>query len=129
VFSVDVGHADAITLVQAKSRLELAPRGGKLEPVDASVAGGVDALLGSLVALRADDVAHLGAPEADEGFASPALEITAKLSTDGGARTVHLVFGRAALHRNQPMYFARIDGVRASYLVARERVDAILGGF
>ena len=42
---------------------------------------------------------------------------------------IHLHFGRASLRRNQPMYFARIDGIRATYLVARERVDAILGGF
>ncbi|CAN5409977.1 hypothetical protein BH09MYX1_BH09MYX1_60230 [soil metagenome] len=128
-FSVDVGRAESLSLVQPKTRLDLAPKGGKLEPFDASVAGGVDALLGTISALRADDVAHLGAPTDDEGFDKPALEITAKLGGDGGVRTLRLVFGRATIRHNQSMYFARIDGVRATYLVARERVDAILGGF
>ncbi len=128
-FSIDVGRTEALTLVQPKARLELVPKGGKLEPVDASVAGGVDALLSAVGALRADDVAHLGEPAPDEGFSAPTLEITAKVAADGGPQTLHLVFGRASLRRNQPMYFARIDGIRATYLVARERVDAILGGF
>lgn len=128
-FSIDVGRTEALTLVQPKARLDLVPKGGKLEPVDASVAGGVDALLGAVGALRADDVARLGDATPDEGFSAPTLEITAKVGGDGGPATVHLVFGRASLRRNQPMYFARIDGVRATYLVARERVDAILGGF
>ncbi len=128
-FAVDVGRAETVTLVQPKSKLELVQRGGKLESAGGGLPGGVDALLSALRALRADDVAHLGAPDPDEGFATPSLELTAKVGGDGGTRTVHLVFGRASLRHNQSMYFARIDGVRATYLVARERVDAILGGF
>jgi hypothetical protein len=128
-FALDVSRADGVTLTQPKAKLELQQRGGKLEAVSGTVAGGADALVSALAALRADDVAHLGAPADDEGFATPTLELTAKVTGDAGARTVRLVFGRAALWHNQSMYFARIDGVRATYLVARERVDAILGGF
>jgi len=75
--------------------------------------------------LRADDVVRLGPPAPDEGFAQPSLDVRAEMDTDAGKHTVHLRFGRDALRRNQAIVYARIDGVDATFAVARERVDPI----
>ena len=127
--SLDPAKLDALVLSSPKARLEFETRAGKLLAKDASVPGGEEALLSSVGAIRADDVAHLGKAEADEGFDAPSLEIDGTVRGDGGPRRLHLTFGRATVRHNQPMYFARIEGISATYLVARERVDAILGGF
>ena len=74
--------------------------------------------------MRADDVVHLGPPAQDEGFATP-FEVRADLQSDAGKRTVHIRFGRDVLRKNQTMVFTRIDGIDATFAVARERVDPI----
>jgi hypothetical protein len=89
-------------------------RGGK-----SVVLSGADA--DALAQLRADDVVHFGPPIADEGFADPTLEIRAS-----GAKDARIHVGRATLRRDQKMYFARIDGVDATFAVAKERIEPLL---
>ena len=125
----DPSKADAITLARDKARVTLTRVADRLVATDGGLAGGPDALVLALGSLRADEVVRLGAPDPDEGFAQPSLEVTATLEGDGGPRKVRIVFGRATVRRNQPMYFARIDGTHATFVVARERVDPLLSGF
>lgn len=128
-FALDPSRADEITLVRDKARVTLRRVADRLVAEDGGLAGGADPLVLALGALHADEVVRLGPPVPDEGFAQPSLEITASVTTDAGARKVHLVFGRATVRRNQPMYFARVDGTNATFVVVRERVDPILSGF
>ena len=85
----------------------------------------VESIASALDVLRADDVVRLGPPAPDEGFAQPSLDVRAELDSDAGKRTVHLRFGRDALRKNQAIVYARVDGVDATFAVARERVDPI----
>ena len=127
--ALDPARASDITLARDKTRVTLVRVADKLVAVDGGLASDPDALVLALGGLRADEVVRLGAPDPDEGFAQPSLELSATVTTDGGARKVHIVFGRATVRRNQPMYFARIDGTNATFVVVRERVDPILSGF
>jgi hypothetical protein len=79
----------------------------------------VESITSALDALRADDVVRVGPPTPDEGFGQPSLDIR--------AGTTHIRFGRDGLRKNQAIVFARIDGVDATFAVARERVDPIRG--
>ncbi|WP_394836908.1 DUF4340 domain-containing protein [Pendulispora rubella] len=79
--------------------------------------------------LRAEEVSHLGPARPDEGFASPSLEVRATVGADAAPRTSRFVFGRATLLRDQKVYFARIDGIDATFLVAKERLDPFLDAF
>ena len=127
--ALDPSKASDITLVRDKTRVALVRVADKLVAADGGLAGGPDALVTALGSLRADEVVRLGEADPDEGFAQPSLELTATVSGDAGPRRVHIIFGRATVRRNQPMYFARVDGTHATFVVVRERVDPILSGF
>jgi hypothetical protein len=122
---VETGSATSIVLARSGARIELSRAGGVLVGPDAGLPVGVPAITTALDALRADDVVRLGPPAPDEGFAAPSLDVRAELEADGGKRTVHLRFGRDVLRKNQAMVFARVDGVDATFAVARARVDPI----
>ena len=125
VLGVSASSASAIVLSRAGARVELRRVGGRLVAPDAGLPTSVDSIAGTLDALRADDVVHLGPPAPDEGFAAPSLDVRAEIEADAGKRTVHVRFGRDALRKNQAMVYARIDGVDATFAVARERVDPV----
>ncbi len=118
-FSIESSHASEIVLSRGASRVELRRVADKLVAHGASDAGlavTTESITNALDALRADDVVHLGPPAPDEGFAAP---------FDVRIGTTHLRFGRDVLRKNQAMVFARIDGVDATFAIARERVDPI----
>jgi hypothetical protein len=80
----------------------------------------------SLGRLRAEEVTHLGAAKADEGFGAPSLEIQATAQNDAGAKTLRITLGHATLLRDQKVYFARIAGIDATFVIAKERVQPLL---
>ncbi len=126
IFVVSRAVRDAMTRVLVdRGALALDParlagaelrRGGKSVVLSAGDAG-------ALGGLRADDVVHFGPPTSEEGFADPTLEIRATFT---GAKEARIHIGHAALRHNQKMYFARIDGVDATFAVAKERIDPLL---
>jgi hypothetical protein len=73
-------------------------------------------------------VVHLGPPKPDEGFATPTLDVRVKLAVDGGPHEVHFMLGDTALLNRERMVYARVEGVDATYAVARERVGPIIEG-
>jgi len=123
--AVDTSKASTIVLTRGATRVELRRVADKLLGPDAGLPTSVESIAGALDALRADDVVRLGPPAPDEGFDAPSLDVRAETETDAGKRTVHVRFGRDVLRKNQAMVFARIDGVDATFAVARERVDPI----
>ena len=123
--AVPASNASSIVLARAGASVELRRVADKLVGPDAGLPTSVEAIRSALDALRADDVVHLGPPAPDEGFASPSLDVRATTEGDGGEKTVHVRFGRDVLRKNQAMVFARIDGVDATFAVARERVDPV----
>lgn len=118
-----VDHPESVRLTAGARAVELTRHGASdLAFADGGAAFDVDRTLGGL---RADQVVHLGAPLANEGFASPSLSIEARVTLDGGARTRKITLGRATVRDNQNMYFARVDGIDATYAVSQDRVVAL----
>lgn len=122
--SVEPNRAERVVLRRGKRSLVLVRAGGKL----AADGGSPAAALAheALLALKADDVVHLGAPQGDEGFADPALELRATYAAGSGARESVVMFGHVVLRRNQQMYLARVSGVDATFAVSKERVQPLV---
>jgi hypothetical protein len=117
VFVAPRAARDAMTrLLVDRGALALDPKpfelkkDGKSIPI-AAEAGAID--------LRADDVVHFGPPKPDEGFTT--LEILQDKK--------RIRIGHASLRRDQKMYFARIDGIDATFAVAKERIEPLLDRF
>ena len=118
--AIDPASASSIALARGGTRVELHRVGGVLVGPDAGLPASVESITSALGVLRADDVVRLGPPAPDEGFDAPSLDVRAT-----GEHAAHVRFGRDTLRKNQAMVFARIDGVDATFAVARERVDPI----
>jgi len=121
---LETSKASSIVLSRGGARVELKRAADKFA-TDAGLPVSVESITSALDVLRADDVVRLGPPAPDEGFAQPSLDVRAEIEGDAGKRTVHLRFGRDALRRNQAIVYVRVDGVDATFAVARERVDPI----
>ena len=120
-FRVDPPSQDGVTLKAGTKVVTLARKGPSLERLD----GGGEEVGGrvaeALAGLRAEGIVHLGAARADEGFAQPALDVRVRRAGDSGA-ALHFVVGHAAVWDNQKVYFARLDGVDATFAIAEGRM-------
>jgi hypothetical protein len=136
-FHVGAAEVDMLTLARDGKRLVLtvqvgksASGGGSATPrlvfADGGAADPDDKLVVALDGMRADAVIHLGAPVAAEGFARPSLDVRIKARADSGAKDVHFVVGESALVMKERMFYARVDGVDATYAIARDRLAPLL---
>jgi hypothetical protein len=80
----------------------------------------------ALDAMRADEVVHLGAPERAEGFLHPSLDVRVEVLGDAGPTEVHFVVGESALILKERMFYARLDGVDATFGIARDRLAPLI---
>ena len=77
----------------------------------------------ALASLRAEGVVHTGPARPDEGFTEPALDVRlVRAGDDAGATSVHFVVGHAGVWENERVYFARLDGVNATFAIAEGRL-------
>jgi hypothetical protein len=76
--------------------------------------------------MRADEVVHLGAPRRDEGFLHPSLDVRVEIAGEAGTKEVHFVIGESALILKERMFYARLDGVDATFAIARDRIAPLL---
>jgi hypothetical protein len=97
------------------------------DDADAGAAGGdviARALADLVVGLRAETMVHLGAATKDEGFDAPTLVIEAR-AADGKTKR-RVVVGAATRVARLRVYYARVDGVDATFAILRDDVDKIL---
>lgn len=125
-FQVDSADVDTVTLSRGSARLVLSRRAGKLVLGDGGGADVGEKIGLALEALRADSAVHLGPPRPTEGFARPSLDVRVRTKGDGGATDVHFVVGDSALVQKERMFFVRLDGVDATYAVARDRLAPLM---
>lgn len=87
---------------------------------------GAVARLGDAIAeLRAEAAVHLGAARPEEGLAEPRLTLRLRAEAARGAsRTIR--FGAGDTWEGTSIVYARVDGVDATFAVARGAVGAIL---
>ena len=124
VFRADAASVDRVTLSRGTARAVFV---GRREAVDGAAGDTTSKVLSALEALRADTVVHLGPPRPSEGFGTPTLDVRVKTVTDAGSREIHFVLGDTALVNRERVVYARVDGVDATYGIARDRLGSLLG--
>lgn len=130
--ALDVDDVTTMTLTRdgARSGVVLArdAASGRLTTRDARDSGAAaleDGLRAALETLRADDVLHLGPPAKDEGFDHPTLEIRVAIGKDAGGARRRLAFGALTSVDREMAYYARVDGVDATFAVAKQKLEAL----
>jgi hypothetical protein len=93
--------------------------GASADPTSAAMAAAVRSALGDLVA---DGAVTIGAPLPAQGFDNPALVVTVAQ----GGRRVELRFGAGDSFHGSAVYYARREGIGATFAVARSRVQPLL---
>ena len=81
-----------------------------------------EAVIAAIGALRAERAVHAGAPLAAEGFAKPTLDVRVRSKADAGTRALHFTLGA----KDGDRYFARADGVDATFSVSESSVRPLL---
>lgn len=135
LFVVDSAEVEAITLTRpGVPALSLVGRGERYEVA----AGGpelsgsrLDALREALQELRAEAAVHPGAARKDEGFDRPTLEVKVKRIAGRGERSrdVRFVIGASDAYRSSSVFYARRDGIDATFALPAARVRALLSPF
>ena len=121
------------------ARLELSRQGRKivlaesagalnaLEPKDFPPAQ-LQAIVDALGTLRAEAALHVGKARPEEGLANPELELRVE-RRPGRGPTRTITIGAADAWRGESVYYARINGVDASFVIARGKLRALLDAF
>ncbi|MGH7286143.1 MAG: hypothetical protein ACRELY_31875, partial [Polyangiaceae bacterium] len=81
-----------------------------------------EAAISAMGALRAERALHVGAPAKEEGFDKPALEVNVLAEFDAGRRATSFTLGA----KQGDGYFARVDGVNATFLLSEASVRPLL---
>lgn len=129
VFVLDPSEVRAVRLKSRKREVQLERSHGQWKAkADAQLPQhSIDRLIQALAHLRAESALHLGSAHPDEGFKDPSVEITfTKQEHDGQLKQVRLVVGRRDVWRNMNVFYARRDGIAATYVMASSRVQPIL---
>jgi hypothetical protein len=124
-FRADPGSVERLTLSRGASHAVFPGRRGSPHE-DARASDLASKVLETLEVLRPEAVIHLGPPKPDEGFGTPTLDVRVKTVTDAGAKEIHFVFGDTARVNRERLVYARVDGVDATYGIARDRVAALV---
>jgi hypothetical protein len=108
-------------------RIDRAGRRSTLEPVrpgarDAGSAERFEAARRVLSEARAEGLVHVGAPRGDEGFDTPLATVTVQK----GNSTIQFSIGRGDAWRDTNVFYARRDGVDATFAIAQSKIRPLL---
>ncbi|MCU0683063.1 MAG: DUF4340 domain-containing protein [Polyangiaceae bacterium] len=126
IFKLEASEIDALTLKSERGQLTLASRGDHYE-----VEGGpalsptrLAALTEALQGLAAVAALHPGPPTPAEGLGRPRLTITTRPKGPGSPRRIRV--GAGDEYRGAGVFYARHDGVDATFVLPGARVRALL---
>jgi Domain of unknown function (DUF4340) len=127
VFMLHPKAAGRITL-KAKGRTTVLSREGHewLDQGASLSRGRIQQIIDALSTLRAEAAAHQGPAQPSEGLQSPALSVAVQATGDAGAQKQRWSIGAGDAWRGMSIYYARADGVDATYVIARSKVQQIL---
>ncbi len=136
-FRLDPPSLTRVVVERSGARVVLSrPRGAdRLVRLDTDVDAGEPAppgksLESALAGLYAECAMHAGPPDAQEGMDRPTLAIEATARGDAGAPVeTRISIGAPTRDGTTEAYFARIDGIDATFAVPRAVVSAILDAF
>ena len=111
-----------LTLAAAGRRLELRREGEAWRSSGSVSQTRVLELVEALTSLRADFTVHLGPEKPSEGLAKPTLSIT---FTERNASARRLRIGSADSLRNTRIFYARLEGVDATFAIAQSALSGL----
>jgi len=131
VFVARTADLERVVLEAGGARIELERSGDEFtqlagEPRLSATA--VGAVLEALAGMRAEAAVHLGPPLPHEGMADPALVVRVEREPPGQLPARWRV-GAGDSWRGTSVYYARADGVDATYVIARGHIAPLLDSF
>jgi hypothetical protein len=129
-FMLDPAHMKSLELDFGTQSLGFESRGGSLVQVTGTPRlepDQIQGLLDAVSSLSADAAVHVGPALPAEGIAHPVMTLRAKLEFPGShgfERSFHI--GAGDVYRDQSVFFARIDGIDASFVIARGKLIPLL---
>ncbi len=125
----ELGALERVTLVRGRAQLVLTKVDGRLvrRVLQPDAAGADDKLATALAELYAPAALHSGRPVKGEGFEHPTLQIEALSRGDAGRlHEARIAIGAPGRDGLNEIYFARAEGIDATFAVPRQTVDALL---
>jgi hypothetical protein len=88
----------------------------------------VETIKNNLATLRTEGVVHLGAARKEEGFDKPLLRLSIQLTRTNAPApiTVKLTVGRGDVWRDTSVFYARREGVDATFAIAQSKIKPLL---
>jgi hypothetical protein len=128
VFSTEPASLAGFSLEGSGRTLRFERRGEQLEPTPAGSfpADRLSDFLEALGNLRPEAAIHTGPAEAAEGFSKPILRL--QLSPKKGP-TQSVSFGAGDSWRDTSVFYLRVAGVDATFVIAQSKVRALLAAF
>lgn len=129
VFMLHPATADRVVLAADSQRVTLYREGHEWlqQGTPALSRGRIQQIIDALSSLRAEAAVHSGPARKLEGLQDPALSVVVQAAGDGGAkRQLRWRVGAGDSWRDMSIYYARVDGISATYVIARSKVQQIL---
>jgi hypothetical protein len=88
----------------------------------------VETIKNTLATLRTEGVVHLGAARKEEGFDKPLLRLSIQTARANAPAptTVKLTVGRGDVWRDTSIFYARREGVDATFAIAQSKIKPLL---
>ena len=126
--AIQPGDVESVTLTKNKSVLKLVSDRGEFKlgenPGREISTQRLETIAEALRNMIAEGAAHLGSARKEEGFDKPALEIRARRREGRGE--IHVVTGAGDVYRGVSVFYARREGVDATFALPAARVRALL---
>lgn len=128
---MDTSITAKVTLSAEGRTVTLEKRGEDFVQTDATLPLSEDAIhkiVETLSGLRAEAAVHVGPPQVEEGFGKPVLTVRIEREAARTERlpTVSFSVGAGDTYRNVSVQYVRVDGIAATYAVARGSIRALL---
>jgi hypothetical protein len=118
-------EVESVSLEHAGKKVKLEKRGTSWTANDPELSPArIAQITEALSSLRAEAALHLGAARADQGFAKP--ELIVRVEPLGSDKPWSFKIGAGDSWQGTSVHYARRDGLAATYVIAKNKVRAIL---
>jgi hypothetical protein len=128
VFALGEGEADRIEIETPRGKVALARSGDHFEQIGGEPKlspAQIDVVLQALGDLQAEAAVHLGPARPEEGLAQPEILVRYRRRPPG-RRPDSIRIGTGDSWRRMSVHYARAEGVDATYVIARSRIEALV---
>ncbi|MBI5537064.1 MAG: DUF4340 domain-containing protein [Deltaproteobacteria bacterium] len=133
MFMIDPSEVRDMTLSAGGKKAVIVGRAGGTwaNDPDAGIAlaeGSVERIQSAFLEMRAEAALHLGDAQESEGFAKPLLEVVVHRipGHEERSKDIRIAIGKGDAWRTMSVYYARREGVAATYVIGAARVKPVL---